>query len=519
MLNRSVGVIVFSMKLLVVLALGSTEAGPSTSGVCRMGNCNDTVSYAHTIDCASSSPPAGWAIKNSCDLEGDFSAINSRPLPDWYADMKLGIFIHWGVYSVPGYGSEWYWHNVECGSKSVKAFQDANFGPDWQYPSFANLFRAELFNASAWLATFKGAGAQYVLPVAKHHDGFCMWNATDTSPGWNAVQAGPRRDVMQELYDATLAADLGFGLYFSQFEWFDADYVADYRNNFTTTAYVDKKMRRQRRELVDRFPKSMLWHTDGGWMAPDAYWGNLEWLTWLYSDASPLADHVVTCNSMGFGCCQQIGSKCWEYGDAPSGGDRTTAGAVVNHFYTNQMTIQQGSWSYDRSEPLAQYLSAAQLVKELVQTTAWNGTLVMNVGPTPDGRLAPIFEERLAAMGGFLATNGAAIYATRPWSGSLPSGAEKGGAVYYTAAKDGKTVYAIVLEFPEGGELQLAVPRAAPTGTAATLLDGSVPLAWKPAASGGAGITVTFPPLTPGKLKLIIRPRVHVLSHFTSHYH
>jgi alpha-L-fucosidase len=486
-----------SSLLLSAVPLLSCALASVDSGVCRVGNCNDTVTYPNTIDCASSSPTKGWTTKNSCDLEGDFSAINGRALPDWYADMKLGIFIHWGVYSVPSFGSEWFWHNAECagaGPASVKAFQDKNFGPDWKYPDYANLFRAELFNATAWLETFKGAGAQYILPVAKHHDGFCMWNATGSSPGWNAVEVGPRRDVMQELYDATGAAGLGFGLYFSQFEWFDENYVKDYQNNFTTTTYIDKKMRAQRRELVERFPKSMLWHTDGGWMAPDAYWGNLEWLTWLYSDASPLSERVVTCNSMGFGCCQQIGSKCWEYGDAPSGGDRTTAGAVVNHFYTNQMTIQQGSWSYDRSEPLAQYLTAAQLVKELVQTTAWNGTLVMNVGPTPDGRLDPIFEERFAQVGSFLEGNGAAIYGTRPWRGSLPSGAEAGGNVYYTAAKDGKTVYAIVLEYPEGGALHLAVPQATTAGTTATLLSGGA-LQW--VAQAGGGMTVSFPPLTP----------------------
>ena len=125
-----------------------------------------------------------------------------------------------------------------------------------------------------------------------------------------------------------------------------------------------------------------------GWMAPDAYLGNNKWLNYVY-DESPIKEHVVTCNSMGFGCCKKYpgSSKCFEYGDAPSGGDRTTAGEVIPHFYTNQMTLQIGSWSWDRSEnSLDRFLTADQLVTELVQTTAWNGTLIMNVGPNVRGQ-------------------------------------------------------------------------------------------------------------------------------------
>ena len=164
---------------------------------------------------------------------------------------------------------------------------------------------------------------------------------------------------------------------------FDADMVADSRSNFTSRAFL-KKMHAQRLELIDRFPKAMLWHTDGGWFAPDGYWGNLEWLTWLYEE-SPLKSRIVTCNSLGFNCCRNYAGRCWEHGDAPSGGDRTTAGLVVPHYYTNQMTIQKGSWSWDRSEPLSSMLTTGDIVKELVQTTAWNGTLILNIGPTADG--------------------------------------------------------------------------------------------------------------------------------------
>lgn len=102
-----------------------------------------------------------------------------------------------------------------------------------------------------------------MLPVAKHHDGFCMWNCSATAPGWNAVDTGPKRDVLTELYDAVTATDnVSFGIYFSQGEWFDANFVRDHNNNFTTAKYVDK-MQAQRLDLVTRFPKSVIWHTDG----------------------------------------------------------------------------------------------------------------------------------------------------------------------------------------------------------------------------------------------------------------
>jgi len=164
-------------------------------------------------------------------LYGDQSkwdAIVHRPLPDWYADMKFGIFIHCppppnpppcprrrlirrvtgGSYSVPSYGSEWFWHNYQCtgdGPGSVKAFADKNFpqvGSD--YPQYADMFHAELFEAADWVTAIKGSGAQYVLPVAKHHDGFCMWDARETAPMWNAAQVGPQRDVLTELCDTHL---------------------------------------------------------------------------------------------------------------------------------------------------------------------------------------------------------------------------------------------------------------------------------------------------------------------------
>ena len=95
---------------------------------------------------------------------------------------------------------------LRCGGPNnpQREFQDRVYGKNWTYPDFAELFQASLFNASQWVDVFEQSGAQYVLPVAKHHDGFCMWNCSATAPGWNVVDTGPKRDVLSELYDAVV---------------------------------------------------------------------------------------------------------------------------------------------------------------------------------------------------------------------------------------------------------------------------------------------------------------------------
>eukprot|EP00039_Didymoeca_costata_P017569 m.326161 g.326161 ORF g.326161 m.326161 type:complete len:483 (+) comp16556_c0_seq12:2-1450(+) len=473
--------LVVLLSCLLLSNAASEQAGPN---------------YPNTIDCNSSHPPKGY-VGNTCDGEGDWSSILSRPLPEWYADMKFGMFIHWGVYSVPSYGNEWFWHNYECSdNKDLINFVHKNYGTNLSYPSIANDFHAELFNASSWVELFKSAGAQYILPVGKHHDGFCMWGS-EQAPGWNAVDVGPKRDVLTELYNATMAAGLDFGIYYSQFEWFDADYVQDYRNNFTTNEFVKKKVIPQRLDLVHRYPKAMLWHTDGGWMAPDTYWGNKDWLEYLYSK-SPLSSRVVSCNSLGMNCCKvyKEGQKCYEYGDAPSGGDRNTAGSIQAHYYTNQMTIQKSSWSWDRSENnIEDFLSSEELVETIVSTASWNGTTVINVGPTADGLMPPIFQERLLDIGKWMDVNSVAVHGTRPWTQG-ESETTKG--VYFTASKDG-SAYVHVTAF--NSSVKLSSMTMSPKEV--TMLTGQGEMSLHFTDNKQAGIVVEFPAAPPQGTSLI----------------
>lgn len=124
-----------------------------------------------------------------------WESLDTRPLPQWYDNAKVGIFVHWGVYSVPSFGSEWFWINWKNGEKKYVDFIEENYPPGFTYQEFAHEFKGELFNATQWAKLFRDSGAQYVVLTSKHHDGFCLWPST-RSFSWNSVDIGPKRDIV-----------------------------------------------------------------------------------------------------------------------------------------------------------------------------------------------------------------------------------------------------------------------------------------------------------------------------------
>ena len=143
-------------------------------------------------------------------------------MPAWYEDAKFGIFIHWGVFSVPAFNNEWYSRNMYIQGSPEFEHHIQTYGPqkEYGYKDFIPLFKGEKFDADAWATLFKQAGARFVVPVAEHHDGFAMYDCS-FSP-WNAAQMGPRRDVLGELAAATRQQGLTFGLSYHRAEhwWF-----------------------------------------------------------------------------------------------------------------------------------------------------------------------------------------------------------------------------------------------------------------------------------------------------------
>ncbi|XP_034418580.1 plasma alpha-L-fucosidase isoform X2 [Cyclopterus lumpus] len=339
--------------------------------------------------------------------EPNWKSIDSRPLPEWYDQAKFGIFIHWGVFSVPSFGSEWFWYYWQKQkAKPYVDFMKKNYAPDFKYQDFAPLFTAEFFDAKEWTDIFASSGAKYIVLTTKHHEGFTLWGSNN-SWNWNAVDVGPKRDLVDEVSSALRAhTDLRLGLYHSLFEWFNPLFELDAANVFKTNYFPTAKTLPELHELVVKYKPEVLW-SDGDGDAPDEYWNSTGFLAWLYND-SPVRDTVVTNDRWGFG------SIC-KHGGYYTCDDRYQPGHLLDRKWENCMTIDTKSWGYRRNAPLSDYLTIQQLVATLVETVSCGGNLLMNIGPTHDGRISPIFEERLRQMGQWLKVNGESIYNTTAW--------------------------------------------------------------------------------------------------------
>merc|ERR1711962_334774 len=205
----------------------------------------------------------------------DWPSIDSRPLPAWYDSAKVGIFMHWGPYSVPGVSSEWFWFQWNrrdpnnAGDMAIVKHMAAFYPPDFTYQQFGPQFRAEFFNATEWAELVQQSGAKYLVFTSKHHDGFSNWPSSRNF-GWNSRDIGPKRDVIGELAEAFQHVDVRFGLYHSLFEWFNPLYLQDKSNNYTTQDFVKNKIGPELRELIHKYKPQVLW-SDGEWEATDDY--------------------------------------------------------------------------------------------------------------------------------------------------------------------------------------------------------------------------------------------------------
>lgn len=234
---------------------------------------------------------------NTKTYEPTWESLDSRPLPQWYDDAKIGIFLHWGVYSVPSFGSEWFWINWASNVSRYVEFMDKNYKPNFSYQDFAREFTAEFFNASQWASIFESSGAKYIVLTSKHHEGYTLW-PSKYSYSWNSVDIGPHRNIIGELSSALRKeTDLKFGLYHSLFEWFHPMYLYDKKNKFKTRQFSVGKIIPEMKELIMDYKPHILW-SDGDWEADDEYWQSKEFLAWLYNE-SPVKDTIVVNDRWG----------------------------------------------------------------------------------------------------------------------------------------------------------------------------------------------------------------------------
>ena len=403
-----------------------------------------------------------------------WESIDSRPLPAWFDEAKFGIFIHWGAYSVPAWGpkgryAEWYWHDMQNKDGETWKFHAETYGEEFEYQDFAPMFKAEMFDPDQWADIFKRSGAKYVVLTSKHHEGFCLWPSQE-SWNWNAVDIGPHRDLAGDLSKAVKAAGLRMGFYYSLYEWFNPLYRSDVKR------YVDEHMLPQLKELVVRYEPDIIW-PDGEWDHPSDVWRSTEFLAWLYNE-SPVRDDVIVDDRWGKECRSTHGGfYTTEYGHVGAGKN------LAEQRKWEECRGIGASFGYNRNESIDEYASAASLVHLLIETVSKGGNLLLDIGPTADGRIPVIMQQRLLEVGQWLEVNGEAIYGTRPWRETAEND------VRYTT-KDG-AVYAICLKWP-GPELALKAPKPK-DNVEVTLLGSDAPLTCR--VDQGA-LCIEVPPLT-----------------------
>jgi alpha-L-fucosidase len=359
----------------------------------------------------------------------NWESIDQRPSPAWYTDSKFGIFIHWGVYSVPAYApvkskgetmyAEWYWNSLNKANSSTRKFHDRNYGANFPYFDFAPMFRAELYNPDHWADVFQRSGARYVALTSKHHEGFTLWrneqaNKTWGRP-WNAVDIGPKRDIALDLMEAGRRRGLHMGIYYSLYEWYNPLWLSDKKR------YVAEHMFPQFKDAVTHLKPSIIF-SDGEWELPSADWRSPELLAWLFNE-SPVRDEVVIDDRWGKDTRHKHGGYyTTEY----------TSGMQQAAHPWEESRGMGYSYGYNRMETLADYHSDRELLMMLLDIVARGGNLLLDIGPTGDGRIPVVMEERLIQIGDFLRPNGEAIYGTharktpRQWSkGAIPKLEEK----------------------------------------------------------------------------------------------
>jgi alpha-L-fucosidase len=424
----------------------------------------------------------------SARYQPNWDSLNSRSNPEWYDDAKFGIFIHWGVYSVPAWApvgtyEEWYWmwleQDIAAGNGSVLEFHRKNYGENFEYPDFAPMFRAELFDPNYWAYVLAKSGAKYIVPTSKHHEGFTLWKSPQ-SWNWNAVDNGPHRDLLKDLLDAVEAHGLHRALYFSLYEWFNPLYRGPHPHE-----YVEQIMLPQLYDVVTNYKPDYIF-ADGEWEHSSEFWNSTDFLAWLYND-SPVKDSVVVNDRWGNDCKGKNGGAFTAEYDGEVWWD---------HKWEENSGMDVFSFGLNRASQLANYSTPRQALHLLVRTVSNGGNYLLDFGPTADGRMPLLIQDRLLNIGEWLSVNGDAIYRTRPWS-VRNEPANNHTWIYYTRSKQSSSVvYATFLSW-KTNNLLLTVPESS-SSTVVTLLGHNQPLNYRFNAS--EGLHITLPQLPPDEI-------------------
>ena len=406
-------------------------------------------------------------VINAGPFAATWESLEDYRIPRWYKDAKFGIFIHWGVYSVPAFGNEWYPRNMYRKDDRAFAHHRAKWGDQSQfgYKDFIPLFGAEKFDPGHWADLFARAGAKFVVPVAEHHDGFAMYDCGFSK--WCAAEMGPKRDVIGEL--ATHVRDRGmvYGLSSHRAEhwWFlnggmefDSDVRDERWRDFYGPAQRDdtqpdgaflREWLARTCEIVDKYQPQILWFD--WWINEPAFAPYLRnFAAYYYNRAA----------QWGQGVAINYKNQAFPDETAVFDVERGQLTGIRPLLWQSDTSVSKNSWGYIEGHD---YKTAAQIIGDLVDIVSKNGVLLLNIGPRADGTIPEAEEAILLEIGRWLSVNGEAIYGTRPWKVFGEGRAQAAGGVAddnrrlaFTAedirfTAKGDALYAVVFGWPESG--------------------------------------------------------------------
>ncbi len=406
-------------------------------------------------------------------MEGPFKptweSLENYQVPQWYLDAKFGIFIHWGVYSVPAFGNEWYPRNMYRQGSREFEYHIKTYGhqKEFGYKDFIPVFTAEKFDPDKWADLFLKSGAKFVVPVAEHHDGFAMYDCSYTK--WNSVKMGPKRDIIGELANAIRKRYLVFGVSYHRAEhwWFFHEgmkFDSDVRDPRFTDFYGPAQPETTQPneefledwlnrlfELVDKYHPQIVWFD--WWIEQPAFEPYLRRFAAYYYNRGFQWNRGVAINYKN----QAFPRKA-----AVFDVERGQLGDIDPYFWQTDTSVSKNSWGYIKDHD---YKTSEWIICDLVDIVSKNGALLLNIGPKPDGTIPEPEEKILLEIGQWLLVNGEAIYGTRPWKvyGEGPTKVIHGSFADTKRSEftgrdirfttKGDVLYAVVLGKPERDEI------------------------------------------------------------------